>query len=640
VDVGADLVAARQAIGDRAWAEALDRFVAADAAGTLSVEDLVAMSDAAFWAGRSSAAMDALQRAHRAFEGEERFGEAAEVALTTARMYAMQGDLAAGSGWIERARRRLAELAECAGHAHLAYIETYICLLFKDYEQAAEGARRVEAIARRVGDRERVVLARSLQGTIAVHTGDTVGGMRLLDEALATATAGELGIFGSAEVLCEMVVSSLAVADYERAAEWLDIAEGSDRIISFPGCCRVHRSTMLRHQGKWDEARSSATQARTEVAGLEATHEGIVLTEIGELHLGKGELALAERAFTQSYEKGWFPQPGLALVVLAKHDADGAARMIARAVEASAQELASLVWLLPAQAEIAIAAGDAGSVEAAGNKLREVASVLGTSAALAASACVNGLFLQQRGDLTGAAREFELGVRTWQQARNPYEAARARLRLATVLEALGDASSATLELTAAQGTFEKLGATPAATEAARRLGEDQPAHATRTFMFTDIVDSTQLLMTVGDDAWHGIHRWHDRTATAIFSEHHGTIVKDTGDGFFVTFADVRMAVGSAVALQRALEAHRRTDGFSPAVRIGLHVGSAVLVDADYRGRDVNIAARIGAVAGPHEILISRDVADQLGNQVPVGERRHQSLKGIPEPVELAVVDWR
>ena len=353
MDVGADLAAARRLLADRAWTDALDRFVAADVETELSAEDLVAMSDAAFWSGHVSVALRALPRAHAVFVTEGKLAEAAEVALVTCRMYAMQGDLVVGSGWLERARRDLSDLPECAAHAHLAYVETYGSLMVKDYEQAALGALQVEAIAARVGDRDHVVLARAMQGFIDSHTGDIPGGMRLLDEALATATAGELGLFASAEVFCEMVVSSLNIADHERASEWLEQAERSDRIVCFPGCCRVHRTTVLRQRGEWEEAQSSATQARSEVAGIELTHEGMAFAEIGELHRYHGELALAERAFGEAHEKGWTAQPGLALVLLAKGDLGGAARMIARSVEASAHELASLVSLLPAQVEIA-----------------------------------------------------------------------------------------------------------------------------------------------------------------------------------------------------------------------------------------------------------------------------------------------
>ena len=640
VDVRSGVLAARQALSERAWADAFDLFVSADAETVLSAEDLVGMSDAAFWSGNVPCALDAMQRAHAGFLEEGDLPKAADAALVACRLCAMQGDLAVAGGWLERARRDLTDVPECFAHAHLAFMETYALLLFKDYERVAAGAREVEAIAERVGDRRFVVLSRSLQGFAAVRAGDVAAGMRLLDEALATVLADELDLFSSGEVFCEMVVASLAVADYQRASEWLDAAERSDRIVCFPGCCRVHRTTVLRHRGEWAQAREHAARARAEVAGVETYHEGMALTEIGELHRYKGELKLAERAFGQAYEKGWAPQPGLALVLLAKDDAVGASRMIDRSVEHAAQELGSLVSLLPAQVEIAIAAGDVDAAEAASRRLTEVADRMATSTAQAAAACATGMVMHARGDLAGAARELARGIRTWHAARDPYEAARARLRLASTLDALGDTPSAKLELTAARAVFEQLGATPEAAEAARRLGDEQPVHVMRTFMFTDIVNSTELLTTIGDDAWHGVHQWHDRTVNVIVGEHDGNIIKDTGDGFFIAFAESAMAVDCAVALQRALEAHRRADGFSPAVRIGLHVGSAVSNEGDYIGRDVVIASRIAAAAGPHEILISGDLADGLGGHVRVAQRESRTLKGISETVEVATVNWR
>jgi class 3 adenylate cyclase len=269
-----------------------------------------------------------------------------------------------------------------------------------------------------------------------------------------------------------------------------------------------------------------------------------------------------------------------------------------------------------------------------------VASALGSTAAVAANASAMGSLLQHHGDLTGAATQLELSLRSWQQAHSPYEAAQARMRLASIFEALGDSGSASLELATARKTFERLGAGPEAREAARRLGDDTPAHATCTFMFTDIVDSTTLLTTIGDDAWHDVRRWHDRTVTDIVSEYQGRTVKETGDGFFAAFDDPSLAVDAAVTIQRALDDHRRTDGFSPAVRIGLHVGSAISVADDYAGRDVVVAARIGALAQADEILVSADVADLLGTGVRVLPRGSVTLKGIPKAVEIALVAWR
>jgi len=625
---------------DHAWQDAFDRFGRADASGALLPEDLEAMSEAAFWSGHSPAAIDARQRAYAAFVEAGRLPEAASSALVASQLHFSHGDTSVASAWLGRAQRLLMDLPECRAHAQLAWTEGQFMVLIKGHDQALERAREAEAIAARAGDHDLVVLASSMQGYIRLHAGDVSGGMRLLDEALAAACAGELSPFATAEIFCEMVVSCLDVADYQRAAEWLETAERAGRqIVCFPGCCRVHKATVLRHRGEWPEAHRQAHRARSEVAGVEVLHEGMALTEMGELYRCKGDLALAEKTFGEAYEKGWAPQPGLALLLLARNDLEGAGRMIQRSVENCAKEPAALVHLLPAQVAVAIASGDMAVADAAAQRLSEVASALGSTAAVAAHAGVVGILLEQRGDLAGAASQLESSVSSWQQARSPYEAAQARIRLASVLEALGDVGSAKLELATARKTFERLGAGPEAREAARRLGDVAPASATCAFMFTDIVNSTTLLTTIGDEAWHGVRQWHDRTVSAIVSEHQGRIVKETGDGFFAAFDDPALAVGAAVEIQRALEDHRRTDGFSPSVRIGLHTGSAISIEEDYAGRDVVVAARIGALAGADEILVSADMAARIGAGVRVVPRGATALKGIPDAVEIGVVDW-
>jgi class 3 adenylate cyclase len=635
------LLSARDAVTAHDWQAAFDGFVAADAVGTLSGEDLDAMADAAYFSSHPTKAIEASQRAYAAYLDSDRRAEAALAALVACRLHFAHSDMAAASGWTERARRLLVDLPECPAHGMLAWLEGQLMIMLKGHEQALERAREVEAIGSRLAERDLVALGRAMQGFLCLHSGDVSGGMPLLDEAVAGAIAGELGPFATAEIVCEMVVSCLDLADYQRASEWLETADRAGRqIASFPGCCRTHKATVLRHRGDWPEAQRQAHQARAELIGVEVLHEGMALTEIGELHRCKGELALAEKAFGEAYEKGWPPQPGLALVLLAQGDSAGAAQMIQRAIARCTDEPASLIHLLPAQVEVATAIGDVKTAIAAGDRLSEAASSLGTSAALAASACVTGLSMQLSGNLTGAVRELEQSIRLWQKAHSPYQAALSRMRLAVVLEALGDDRSARLELSTARTTFERLGAAPEAREAARRLGDERPRRLTSTFMFTDIVNSTLLLTAIGDDAWHGVRQWHDRTMRDVIGTHLGRIIKETGDGFFATFDDPALAVEAAVVIQRALAEHRRTDGFAPVVRIGLHVGSALLIDDDYTGRDVVVAARIGALASADEILMSSDLASCLGPNFRIEPRSSQLLKGIPEPIEIVAVDWR
>src|SRR6185436_2723614 len=84
---------------------------------------------------------------------------------------------------------------------------------------------------------------------------------------------------------------------------------------------------------------------------------------------------------------------------------------------------------------------------------------------------------------------------------------------------------------------------------------------TKTFMFTDIVTSTDLVGLIGDEAWGELLRWHDRELRAAFARHGGEEANHTGDGFFVAFSDAANAIECAVDIQRSLARHRREHGF-------------------------------------------------------------------------------
>jgi class 3 adenylate cyclase len=160
---------------------------------------------------------------------------------------------------------------------------------------------------------------------------------------------------------------------------------------------------------------------------------------------------------------------------------------------------------------------------------------------------------------------------------------------------------------------------------------------TRTFMFTDICDSTALLSTLGDQAWRHILEWHDRLMEQVIGQHHGEIMDRAGDGIFSVFDQPADAVRCAVTLQQRLAAHRVEHGFAPSVRIGLHADQAVLTRGKYTGRGVHLAARVAALAGPGEILVTGSTADAVDARLQ--QRRAAVLKGLPDPVEIGVLRW-
>jgi len=159
----------------------------------------------------------------------------------------------------------------------------------------------------------------------------------------------------------------------------------------------------------------------------------------------------------------------------------------------------------------------------------------------------------------------------------------------------------------------------------------------KTFMFTDIVGSTNLVEVLGDEAWDTLLQWHNTALREVFAAHEGEEISMTGDGFFVSFDSPEPAVQAAIAIQRKLADHRRTAGFAPQVRIGLHASDATRIEGNFRGKGVHEAARIAALAGGGEIIAS---AGTVGEGHRTANPRSELLKGLTDPIDVVTVEWK
>jgi class 3 adenylate cyclase len=159
----------------------------------------------------------------------------------------------------------------------------------------------------------------------------------------------------------------------------------------------------------------------------------------------------------------------------------------------------------------------------------------------------------------------------------------------------------------------------------------------KTFMFTDVVGSTNLVEVMGDEAWDTLLRWHDTTLREVFTAHQGKEISTTGDGFFVSFGSPDAAVAAAIAIQRRLAEHRTTSGFAPPIRIGLHASDATQVGGDFHGKGVHEAARIADLGGGGDIVASLAT---VGGSQRTSNPRSADLKGLSGPIEVVNVDWR
>lgn len=168
-------------------------------------------------------------------------------------------------------------------------------------------------------------------------------------------------------------------------------------------------------------------------------------------------------------------------------------------------------------------------------------------------------------------------------------------------------------------------------------GKEAPRRVEKTFMFTDIEGSTNLVQALGDEAWQGLLRWHNETLRSLFAEHDGEEVVGTGDGFFVSFDSPDDALACAVAIQRRLAEQRRTQGFAPKVRIGVHAAGATQVGRDFTGIGVHEAARIAALAEGGQIVSSRSTA--ADGRFPISEPRTVTLRGTSESIDIVTVEW-
>jgi len=159
----------------------------------------------------------------------------------------------------------------------------------------------------------------------------------------------------------------------------------------------------------------------------------------------------------------------------------------------------------------------------------------------------------------------------------------------------------------------------------------------KTFMFTDVVGSTNLVEALGDEALDTLLRWHDTTLREVFTAHEGREISTTGDGFFVSFDSPEQAVAAAIAIQRRLQEHRQKAGFAPQVRIGLHASDAQQVGSNYRGKGVHEASRIAGLATGGQIIASLSTVGETYRSSGV---RSELLKGLSEPMEVVTIDWR
>lgn len=641
------LRAGRDALLRHAWVEAFEQLSKADREGQLNGADLESLALASFFGAHADGELAVKERAFKAHESEGNPVRAAYLAIDIARAYGYAGKFSLASAWKGRAERIVGTSGESYVHGYLALAGSEAAGAMGDVDAALTLAERAVAIGNSAADADLMAYALTNLGVLKIASGATTDGFALMEEASIAAVSGDLSPFTSGVTACRMIGACRDMTDYRRASEWIEATErycAGQSVSGFPGVCRIHRAEVAAVGGAWEQAEQDLERATIELGAYNATSpQADGFYAIGDIRRLKGDFTAAEAALREAHGRGRSPQPALALLRLA----EGKVRAAAAAINAAVLEETWDQWararLLPAQVEIGIAAGDVAQARAAVDALTGIVSGYPSPALEAGRQASLGRVLLAEGDPVESARELRRAIKGWREVGAPYEVARVRAVLSRALRAVQNEDEADLELQAALDAYRRLGARNDVEAAERELRdvEDRrsgPQTARKTFMFTDIVGSTNLAEALGDQAWERLLRWHDDTLRRLVVDGGGEIVNSTGDGFFAAFDTGRSGVYCAISIQRALRDHRANTGFALSVRVGLHTAEANRRGSDYSGKGVHLAARVAALARGEEILASAATIADAGD-IMTSEERMAPVKGVAEPVSVASITW-
>jgi DNA-binding CsgD family transcriptional regulator len=431
------------------------------------------LSWAAWWLDNSEVVFDAREKAYGLYKKRGNFAGAARMATWLAcDQLDFRGAFAVASGWLARARRLLDGHPPGPEHGWVAFFEGYMANASGDTAQALELAAQAAELGRQLGVPDLEMLGLALEGATRVACAQVEEGMSCLDEATATALEGDAAVpISSAWACCFLVTACSTVRDYERAVEWCDrIAEFAERFGSryMLAFCRAEYGAVHLWRGRWTDAEKVLEASVEDFSRSRPAMVGAPLVGLAELRRrqGRGEEAalLLDQAGPSSAA-----QLCRARLALDKGETLRAVELVERLLRQvpahckleRSPALELLIRAFTARGELEQASE---AVEA----LREIERLVGTAPLRASADLAEGLLAAAGGDHEAARRLLEDAVDRFERSGGPFEAAQARLELATTLVALGRTDVAEREASAALDCVLALGAVVEA-ERARRI---------------------------------------------------------------------------------------------------------------------------------------------------------------------------
>lgn len=465
----------RSAFQEHRWTEAYQNFREADKRGGLLAADLERLATAEVLTGEISTGMQSLTRAHEEYLVMGDVQSAARCAGWMGMQLMFLGEQARAGGWLARGQRLVDELAEPGAVQGLLLLPEGLGKLYSgDPAGALQVFSRVAEFGQRFHDKDVSALGLLGTGQATLMLGHPEKGLKMFDEVMVAVTAGELSPVPSGIIYCSVIGNCHLAFDLERALEWTAALDSwcSARpdMVSFSGQCQSHRAELFMLHGAWAEAlmAAAAAQGLSVMGDPQAFYGGYY--QQGEVERLSGRLDDAETSYRQAARSGYEPQPGLALLWLARGNAQQAQAMIRRA--AGAADVATRRNMLPALVEIELAASNLEAARRGVQELEALARECQMPMIRAVAGQADGAFRLADGDPSAALKPLREAWILWQELGVPYEGARCQALAGRACRMLGDEASALMYLEAAHAALLDLGAAPAATWAASLLHEE------------------------------------------------------------------------------------------------------------------------------------------------------------------------
>jgi ATP/maltotriose-dependent transcriptional regulator MalT len=426
---------------------------------------------ACWWLSDIEMLFESRERAFRLYVDAGARQRAARMAIWLDWDYrAFRGAPAVAAGWLRRARRLLDGMPDRTEYGWLLMREAD-AQLARNAEAAAVGAGAAAALGRQYGDLDLAYTALSLEGLALVAAGRVESGMQLLDEATAAVVAGDFRDRSQAGVTCCHLISACElVRDFDRAEQWChrvrEFCETWDHPPLF-AVCRTQYAGVLIASGRWHAAEQEVSSAITELEAMRPGWIGLGILQLAELRRRQGRLDEAATLFARvaASPTAWLGLGAIALERGHPVDAERHARRFLRRVSkgdhtarATALELVTLAAAAAPTPHVAAEALD---------ELETLAAAVGAPALLGSARLARGIAMILSNDIEAIAT-LEQAVGYFEQAGVGYDALRAQMALATVLESRGQHDAANAELDAVIRNGAAMGAESLVAQARQR----------------------------------------------------------------------------------------------------------------------------------------------------------------------------